>query len=467
MKTKSKSRVAFMLVAACMVAWFIFKPAKKVDTRDVLTGEIVVDFADDVSVEKIEELGKKYGVVFHPESSYSSVDKLYVGDYSGDDEDGVIADLADESVVEAVDKDEIYTIPENVLSADLENARADDVGETAGFPNDPLYKSKQWNMRQANVKDAWQGKAGEGVIVAVLDTGIDQSLEDLQQTKFVSGYNFIENNTDTTDRQSHGSHCSGTVAQSTNNGKGVVGVAYKATLMPVKVLSDQGSGSSAGIAQGIHFATDHGAKVISMSLGGGGFDAVFAKAVKYAHDKGVFVAAANGNSQQGRVSYPAAYPGVCAVAALQPNDKTAFYSNWGKETCIAAGGGAGSKNPDEGVWQNTIVKGQPGYYSFNGTSMATPLIAGVAALIISEGITNPDKVREILTKTARVPKGMNGDSKSFKDHYGAGIVNADAAVKMATGGGISNSIIVYIVVGLLALGVLVFLRRKDKSKRGM
>lgn len=456
-------RLLLVLVPLVVVGYFIFHKTRVVDPRDVVVGEIVVDFKDEVNEEDVMELGKKYGIKFHKVSSYSDVDKMYVGMYEGDDEESVIDDLRDEGVVEAVDKEVMYSIPEkNFLSEGIsgDSIEADVSSKKFKTPNDPLYKSKQWNMRQANVNKAWQGKAGDGIIVAVLDTGVDESLEDLADTKFVKGYNFANNNSNTTDKHGHGSHCSGTIAQSTNNGKGVVGVAYKATIMPIKVLGDQGGGSTAGIAQGIRWATDHGAKVISMSLGGGGSDAVMANAIKYAHEKGVFVVAAMGNSKTERPSYPAAYPYVCAVAALGPNDKTAHYSNWGDHTCISAGGGAGTKDVNESVWQNTIQDGKPGYYGFSGTSMATPLIAGVAAMIMSEGVSNPDEVRKILTTTARVPNGMDSGSSEFKKHYGSGIVDADKAVAVAQGN--SSSLWFKFFVLVVCVGVFVWLISRRK-----
>jgi serine protease len=191
-----------------------------------------------------------------------------------------------------------------------------------------------------------------------------------------------------------------------------------------------------GIANGIRWAADHGAKVINMSLGGPMASSVLSKAVKYAHDKGVVVVCAAGNDGRGKVSYPAAYPHAIAVAATQYDETTTFYSNWGKEIDIAAPGGNtrvdqnGDGQPD-GVLQNTIVPGnisQNDYLWFMGTSMASPHVAGVAALIVGQGVTNPDAVEKVLKETARKPKS------GFKDNqnrYGAGIVDAAGAVKKA------------------------------------
>jgi serine protease len=208
--------------------------------------------------------------------------------------------------------------------------------------------------------------------------------------------------------------------------------------MPLKVLSASGSGSVGAISDAIHFAADNGAKVINMSLGGRFPSKVLEKAVKYAHSKGVVVVCAAGNDGRGKVSYPAAYPGSVAVAATQYDESTTFYSNWGKEIDVAAPGGNTQVDQDkdgrpDGVLQNTIVIGDPtrnDYLAFMGTSMASPHVAGVAALVMAQGVTNPDQVEKILKETARSPKNR----KMEKDRYGAGIVDAPAAVKAARGG---------------------------------
>src|SRR5581483_9670990 len=291
------------------------------------------------------------------------------------------------------------------------------------------------HLEQIKAKQAWKQAQGEGVTVAVVDTGVAK-VPDLAQTVLVPGYNFVNNTADATDDHGHGTHVAGTIAQSTHNGVGVAGVAFKAKIMPIKVLSARGSGSVSGIAEGIRWAADHGAKVINMSLGGPIASSVLGKAVKYAHDKGTTVVCAAGNDGRGKVSYPAAYAGAIAVAATQFDETTTFYSNWGKEIDVAAPGGNtrvdqnGDGQPD-GVLQNTVVPGDTSrndYLWFMGTSMASPHVAGVAALVISAGVTNPDQVEKILKETARAPK-KKGDN--YEQHYGAGIVDAAAAVAKA------------------------------------
>src|SRR5262249_20611083 len=347
---------------------------------------------------------------------------------------GILAALRANPDVEAADFELLYSIPEDHMAAEEEGLPADTIDPShKDFPNDPKYKY-QWHLEQVHAKQAWKASEGEGVIVAVIDTGVAR-VPDLAQTEMVPGYNFVDNNADATDDHGHGTHVAGTIAQSTHNGVGVAGVAFKAKIMPIKVLSARGSGSVSGIAGGIRFAADHGANVINMSLGGGMSTSVLANAVKYAHDKGVTVVCAAGNDGRGKVSYPAAYKHSIAVAATQFDETTTFYSNWGKEIDIAAPGGNtrvdqnGDGMPD-GVLQNTIVPGdisKNDYLWFMGTSMASPHVAGVAALLVSQGVTDPNTVEKLLKQTARPPKGQ----KYERDRYGAGIVDAAAAVKKA------------------------------------
>ncbi len=290
--------------------------------------------------------------------------------------------------------------------------------------------------------EAWKLADGHGVTVAVLDTGVAyenykgfHQLPDLAGIQFVDPYDFVGNTKHANDDHGHGSHVTGTIAQATNNGIGVAGIALNVKIMPLKVLSGSGSGSVAGIADAIRYAADHGAKVINMSLGGAFPSRVLKKAVEYAHAKGVTVVCAAGNESRGKVGYPAAYPGAVAVAATQFDEATTFYSNYGKDIDIAAPGGNtrvdqnGDGMPD-GVLQNTIVIGDPtkdDYFGYMGTSMASPHVAGVAALVVGEGVTDPDMVEKILKDSARKPH----DQQFSTERYGAGIVDAPAAILKA------------------------------------
>ncbi|MBF2077906.1 MAG: peptidase S8, partial [Synechococcales cyanobacterium T60_A2020_003] len=294
------------------------------------------------------------------------------------------------------------------------------------IPNDPDY-GKQWNLRSINVETAWDDSKGDGVTVAVIDTGVS-AVPDLAETTFVEGYDFVSDRTEASDDKGHG-----TIAQSTNNNYGVAGVAYKAQIMPLKVLSASGAGEVADIAEAIRFAADHGANVINMSLGGMGDSIVMKSAVDYAHSKGVVIVAAAGNADSNSASFPARYPNVIAVSALDSTGAKAPYSNFGAGVDISAPGGSTAESEAGGILQETIdpQTGAPIFATFQGTSMAAPHVAGVAALIRSAGIENPDEIAAVLKKSARVVK------EDPFNYYGAGQLDAGAAVKLALRGQIT------------------------------
>lgn len=411
---------------------------------------VLVDFRDGLTVSERQAWAQKWHVTTTPVSQTENAEAVYEIVVPGSLEQAqhVVEEMRKGQEVETADVNWTYSIPEQspeALTKPQEEGLHDNLvarslqtppsaSSERMIPNDPRYPT-QWHMHQINMPEAWAKAMGEGVVVAVIDTGVTQ-VEDLQGTKMVPGWNFVDDNADARDDHGHGTHVAGTIAQTTNNHIGVAGVAPKAQIMPIKVLSAGGSGSLGGIVAGIRWAVDHGAKVINMSLGGPYYSEALAKAVRYAHNKGVVVVCAAGNDGRGRVSYPAANPGAIAVAATQFDESTTFYSNWGKEIAIAAPGGNTrvDQNNDgvpDGVLQNTVVPGQThkqDYLLFMGTSMASPHVAGVAALLYGAGAHDPDQILKLMQDSARKPQQYQGKKDP---HYGAGIVNAAAALRQA------------------------------------
>ena len=236
-------------------------------------------------------------------------------------------------------------------------------------PTDPLWP-KEWGPALIGAPAAWTVTMGSPkVVIAVLDTGVDSSQPDLRGA-LVPGYDFVNGDDDPSDDNGHGTRTAGIVGARADNGLGISGVCPRCSVMPVKVASKNGSASWLDVASGISWATDHGASVISMSLGGGPSDAV-AAAIQYAQSKGVLVVAAAGNNASSQPFYPAADPGVLSVAGTAKNGRLYSWSNYGAWVDVAAPG-----------CDTTTFVGD-GFGEFCGTSASTPVVAGLAGLALS------------------------------------------------------------------------------------
>jgi serine protease len=305
--------------------------------------------------------------------------------------------------------------------------------EAFWIPDDPQF-AQQWHLKAAGAPSAWDTARGAGVTVAVIDTGV-APVDDLDRVRLLAGHNFLNGGSDARDDHGHGTHVAGTVAQSTDNGIGVAGMAPLARLLPLKVLGADGSGTSVAIADAIRWAADHGARVLNLSLGGGARSAAMADAVRYARARGCVVVCAAGNSGGRGVSYPAAYPGAVAVSSVGPSGRLAPYSSYGPEVKLAAPGGDKTQGEQGGVLQETIdpASGEGVYRWFQGTSMAAPHVAGAAALLQSVGVTNPAAVERLLASSARSPGSYGGaEIASDTERYGAGLLDVAGALRTAT-----------------------------------
>ncbi|MCA8921442.1 MAG: peptidase S8 [Planctomycetes bacterium] len=401
--------------------------------------ELVIDLVDG---RPLSELTEVYPLLkqAHWNSDESADEGIAVATVAREAMGELLAKLRQDPDVEAAEPNLRYSIEPGALNQDVAAADIPDDEEHPaldGFPNDALY-GRQWNMSMVHAREAWRFAKGEDVIVAVIDTGVAYEdakglwAPDLKRTRFVPGKDFIDDDDIAADDNGHGTHCAGTIAQSTNNEIGVVGLAPECKIMPLKVLTAEGWGTTSDIADAIRFAADNGAHVLSLSLGGGGYSRVLASAVQHARDKGCLVVCAAGNGGRGRVEYPAAYPGATAVSSVGPTGQLAFYSSYGKQCFIAGPGGDKSKSATDGVLQNTLDFNRPGkthYAYYQGTSMATPHVAAAAALLYSAGVTDPAAVEALLAKTTLTPPGVT--QGSWTPQYGHGILDAGAAVRAA------------------------------------
>lgn len=284
----------------------------------------------------------------------------------------------------------------------VEYAEPDFIVKAFGIPNDP-YVDIQWGFTNSSDTDidapeAWDVTTGTPeVTIAILDSGVDQDHEDLA-AKIVANENFTTSGT-VDDLLGHGTHVAGIAAAVTNNGIGIAGVGYSCSIINVKVLGDDGSGYTSWVANGIIYAVDNGAKVINMSFGGPSSSKTLKRAVDYAWDKGaVLVAAAGNNSDSGR-EYPAAYTDCIAVAATDQNDNKAYFSAFGNWVDVAAPGvSIFSTLPNH----SNHIGADYGY--LDGTSMATPHVAGLAGLVwATKHGTNNSSVRRHIESTADRP----------------------------------------------------------------
>ena len=263
------------------------------------------------------------------------------------------------------------------------------------FPNDTYVDScynsshhgcvAQWAWAKVQAYSAWGITTGStSVRVAVVDTGIDNSHEDLLPV--TAQRDFINNDNNAEDDNGHGTHVAGTIGAWTNNGTGVAGANWAVALVAVKVLSASGSGSYSAVANGITWAADNGAKAINLSLGGSIPSNTLKNAVNYAWNRGAVLACAAGNSGTSQKLYPGAYDRCIAVAATDENDQKASFSNYGSWVDVAAPGvHILSTTPNTTVYLNTAYGYYTNYDSLNGTSMATPHVAGLAGLVWARG----------------------------------------------------------------------------------
>ncbi|MEB3214910.1 MAG: S8 family peptidase [Nostocales cyanobacterium 94392] len=343
--------------------------------------------------------------------------------------DNLIVKNSEETVIPHIDNNIQLNSQQNIYTSSTQGYNSENgyglanaaaavakiIGEDT-FANVPELGGKNWGADAVNAPEVWeQGYTGEGVVVAVLDTGVDYNHDDLKNNIWtnkgeianngkdddgngyiddVYGWNFDGNNNNTMDVDGHGTHVSGTIA-GTKNDIGVTGIAYDAQIMPVKVLDDFGSGSTTAVADGIYYAVDNGADVINLSLGGSFPSFGIERAIQYANDKGVTVVMAAGNSGGETPLYPASYAdeyGI-AVGAIDENKNMASFSNRaGTDTLTYL------TAPGVDIY-STLPNNK--YDSYSGTSMATPHIAGVVALMLS---ANPNltskQIRQTLEETA-------------------------------------------------------------------
>jgi serine protease len=319
--------------------------------------------------------------------------------------------------------------------------------ETTAAITDPYAVDYQWHLGELDIADSWDTSRGEGVVVAVVDSGVyrfeDEATCDAKVDPLCDElpYDGIENLLPQReiaptvnlawDDNGHGTHIASTIAQRANNDYGGAGIAPEATILPVRVMNTSGTGSSADIAEGILFAVDSGAHIINLSLGSSMYSAVIADACQIARDQGILVIASTGNDGFHHLKFPAALESTLAVGAIGSDGWVTPYSNTGAGIDVVAPGGMAydldRNGMIDGILAETIWQTEDGYTSghlFNvGTSMAAATVSGVAALLMGAGAT-ADEARALLTSTA-IDIGESG----YDVLSGHGLINAQAALE--------------------------------------
>lgn len=296
----------------------------------------------------------------------------------------------------------------------LKSAELDRRVRPSYVANDP-YAGSSWHIGKIGANTAWDTSEGSGIVIAILDSGVDSSHPDLSPN-IVAGWNLYDNNSNTADTNGHGTSVAGAAAAATNNSTGVSGVSGRAKIMPVRIAQPDGLGYWSTIAQGVTYAADHGARVASISYDGLAQSSAVQSAAQYMKGKGGLVVVAAGNGGTNQTYAPTTT--MISVSATDSNDQITSWSSYGSFVTMSA--------PGNYIWTTTSGGG---YAQGIGTSFSTPIVAGAAALIMSAkpSLSSTD-VENLLFKTATDLGAAGRDI-----YYGYGRVNAAAAVAAAVG----------------------------------
>ncbi len=421
---------AFMLILLLLLVFSVLKihgyipfrilPCliREIARLDYIKGECLLKFIPGISAQEKKMLFQRYGLIPIQQSPYGGFERVAFNINFPVME--MVYLLKNEPIL-------LYAEPNYLAKAHI-------------IPNDPLFRY-QWNMLQINADLAWNITNGIGTTIAVLDSGIAYEnfdiyaqAPDLAGTLFVPGWDFVNSDANPDDDYGHGTHVSGTIAQTTNNALGCAGVAFGASVMPVKVLDNTGYGSLINVVDGIYYAANNAAKIINMSFGFGNSPSLtLQSAVQYADSSGSVMVCSAGNEGVSLPNYPASYPACICVSATRYDLTQPSYSNYGLDIDLCAPGGdlTVDQNTDgypDGILQqshdgvNFLVFD---YYSGEGTSWSAAHVSAVAAMVTSVGgITmTPLEIKGILESTATDIGTLGWD-----EYFGWGVINAAAAL---------------------------------------
>jgi thermitase len=369
-------------------------------------GHLLVRFSGNASPAEVASLKANRAV---SENAALRITHLKV---SHEEEQAVFDELKRSSAVEFVEFDSLVTT----------QFAPNDTYYATAYPSSHNGNIAQWGPSAVSAPAAWDITQGDpSTVIAIVDTGVDDTHPDLAE-KIVGEYSLTGK---VKDGFGHGTHCAGIAAASTNNSTGVAGMCPNCKILSVKVLDDNGSGYMSDVADGITYAADHGASVISLSLGGSARSETLRAALDYAVNHNALPVCAMGNSSATSAAEPAYWGSCLSVVAADSNGNKASFSNYGIRADVSAPGvGILSTLPTYSSYLSNHGY-KPNYDALSGTSMATPMVAGTAGLVRSRnpGLT-PTQIKGIIMATA-------GDGKSWSPELGFGLVNARLAVEAA------------------------------------
>lgn len=401
----------------------------------VRSGAVLVKFKPGVAMASEAELAARYGATVE-RTVANGVRLLRVPDGW---ERAVSRALAADSSVLFAEPDALWAAV-GIPRIAVRSAPVMEPTSPEATPSDPFY-DRQWGHTRIRSGSAWDLTTGDAdVTIAVIDTGIDSAHPDLA-IKVVSGHSFLNQgaheDSNPVDLNGHGTHIAGIAAAVTDNSTGVAGMSWGARIMPIRVLGRNGTGWTSDIASGIVWAYQNGADVINLSLGSASDSQTVRDAIDAAHNAGALLVAAMGNEASDNLFYPAAHPDTLAVSATDFYDDLAYYSNYGSNCDVAAPGGElvigdftlgiYSTLPTNEAFYLHEAYGYASTYDYlQGTSQATPFVAGLAALIWSiDGTLTADQVQQVIEETT-VDLSPQGKDPFF----GHGRIDARAALDL-------------------------------------
>ncbi|MEX2012843.1 MAG: S8 family peptidase [Candidatus Levyibacteriota bacterium] len=288
-------------------------------------------------------------------------------------------------------------------------------------PNDPLFND-QWNLKKILAEDSYDVVKGGFGPIAIIDTGVDGTHTDLSGL-VLEGYNTIDENTNTSDDHGHGTHVAGVASAQTDNANGIASISYQSSILPVKVLKSDGTGTYDDLSEGIIYAADKGARLVNLSLGGSSDSTTLKRAVEYAQARGSILVAAAGNNGNDAPVYPAAYSGVLAVSASDQNDNLASFSSYGNNIFVSS----------PGVSITSSVPGNS-YNKYSGTSMSAPHLAGLLVLALSAkpSLSNSELIDQVKNNAEKVGS-YTYDQNGWNPYFGYGRISSGKTLKAIEG----------------------------------